>query len=174
MIRQNRGARIRTGDLCDPNAALYRTEPRPVCDEQPPSPRFGALVADGGLPAEAEGLEPPSARARRISSAVPYQLGLRLLVGRSESGSLALTEGVGWASGWLAPSSAVSGIRAWRRACLRLDAVRIPFPQFARRSRREWDSNPRGPWDQRLSRAPLLAAQPSLQVAPPGIEPGLF
>ena len=25
----NRGARIRTGDLCDPNAALYRTEPRP-------------------------------------------------------------------------------------------------------------------------------------------------
>ena len=24
-----RGARIRTGDLCDPNAALYRTEPRP-------------------------------------------------------------------------------------------------------------------------------------------------
>ncbi len=27
---------------------------------------------------EAEGLEPPSARARRISSAVPYQLGLRL------------------------------------------------------------------------------------------------
>ena len=27
--RFNRGARIRTGDLCDPNAALYRTEPRP-------------------------------------------------------------------------------------------------------------------------------------------------
>jgi hypothetical protein len=26
---KNRGARIRTGDLCDPNAALYRTEPRP-------------------------------------------------------------------------------------------------------------------------------------------------
>ena len=26
----HRGARIRTGDLCDPNAALYRTEPRPV------------------------------------------------------------------------------------------------------------------------------------------------
>lgn len=25
----NRGARIRTGDLCDPNAALYRTEPHP-------------------------------------------------------------------------------------------------------------------------------------------------
>ncbi len=24
-----RGARIRTGDLCVPNAALYRTEPRP-------------------------------------------------------------------------------------------------------------------------------------------------
>ncbi len=28
----NRGARIRTGDLCDPNAALYRTEPRPDTD----------------------------------------------------------------------------------------------------------------------------------------------
>jgi hypothetical protein len=27
--KPNRGARIRTGDLCDPNAALYRTEPRP-------------------------------------------------------------------------------------------------------------------------------------------------
>ena len=27
--KQNRGARIRTGDLCDPNAALYRTEPHP-------------------------------------------------------------------------------------------------------------------------------------------------
>ena len=25
----SRGAQIRTGDLCDPNAALYRTEPRP-------------------------------------------------------------------------------------------------------------------------------------------------
>ena len=25
----HRGARIRTGDLCVPNAALYRTEPRP-------------------------------------------------------------------------------------------------------------------------------------------------
>ena len=26
---KHRGARIRTGDLCDPNAALYRTEPHP-------------------------------------------------------------------------------------------------------------------------------------------------
>ena len=30
-VLKNRGARIRTGDLCDPNAALYRTEPRPGC-----------------------------------------------------------------------------------------------------------------------------------------------
>ena len=30
LPRYNRGARIRTGDLCVPNAALYRTEPRPV------------------------------------------------------------------------------------------------------------------------------------------------
>ena len=29
-----RGARIRTGDLCDPNAALYRTEPRPVGENE--------------------------------------------------------------------------------------------------------------------------------------------
>jgi hypothetical protein len=34
-------------------------------------------MRDGGE-AEAEGLEPPRACARRISSAVPYQLGLRL------------------------------------------------------------------------------------------------
>ena len=38
----------------------------------------GALIAGQG--AEAEGLEPPSGCPRRISSAVPYQLGLRLLV----------------------------------------------------------------------------------------------
>ena len=42
--------------------------------------------ATGKMSAEAEGLEPPSACARRISSAVPYQLGLRLLLpGRRES-----------------------------------------------------------------------------------------
>ena len=35
----NRGARIRTGDLCDPNAALYRTEPHPG--------QLGYLLADG-------------------------------------------------------------------------------------------------------------------------------
>ena len=35
--------------------------------------------------AEAEGLEPPCACARRISSAVPYQLGLRLPLDREES-----------------------------------------------------------------------------------------
>ncbi len=33
----NRGARIRTGDLCDPNAALYRTEPRPEATRAYPS-----------------------------------------------------------------------------------------------------------------------------------------
>ena len=31
----NRGARIRTGDLCVPNAALYRTEPRPDTNNSP-------------------------------------------------------------------------------------------------------------------------------------------
>jgi hypothetical protein len=41
----NRGARIRTGDLCDPNAALYRTEPRP---EDLPAPiRRGCLQLRG-------------------------------------------------------------------------------------------------------------------------------
>ena len=39
---QNRGARIRTGDLCDPNAALYRTEPRPV--------PTGSIVVRGSVP----------------------------------------------------------------------------------------------------------------------------
>ena len=56
-----------------------------------------------------------------------------------------------------APSSVVSGPRAWRRDRLRLDAVRLPLPAFADAQRREWDSNPRGPVDQRLSRAPLFS-----------------
>lgn len=41
----HRGARIRTGDLCDPNAALYRTEPRPV----PPVLHPSHLNGRGGI-----------------------------------------------------------------------------------------------------------------------------
>ena len=40
---------------------------------------------------EAEGLEPPRACARRISSAVPYQLGLRLQRRNTRSGSPLVT-----------------------------------------------------------------------------------
>ena len=52
-FRHNRGARIRTGDLCDPNAALYRTEPRPVAvGSSPPAYRVagrgGTSVPSGG------------------------------------------------------------------------------------------------------------------------------
>jgi hypothetical protein len=54
----NRGARIRTGDLCDPNAALYRTEPRPETNvtngrggigfaDPPLRPRYFFMTTDG-------------------------------------------------------------------------------------------------------------------------------
>ena len=203
----------------------------------------------GGLERRRRDSNPQVLDARRISSAVPYQLGLRLLgsgegvfsqvrareVDEATSG-LALDghgvhrlrlgrnpfpnrrlrhQGVGLACGRLRrprPSSAVaagavnrlwlprslfphgrhgaqgvglacgrlrrprpsSAFALFKRKRLRLDDVRIPFPPIADAQRREWDSNPRGHRDQRLSRAPLLAAQPSLRVAPPGIEPGLF
>lgn len=42
----HRGARIRTGDLCDPNAALYRTEPRPA-NQTTPTP--GAQTRTDGV-----------------------------------------------------------------------------------------------------------------------------
>lgn len=42
--------------------------------------------------AEAEGLEPPRACARRISSAVPYQLGLRLQGACTKGGSAGLAD----------------------------------------------------------------------------------
>ena len=44
----SRGARIRTGDLCDPNAALYRTEPRPVWIEPSPIFAFGFMERNWG------------------------------------------------------------------------------------------------------------------------------
>jgi hypothetical protein len=56
----SRGARIRTGDLCDPNAALYRTEPRPegTC-------KSNILTTDG------VGFEPTRALAHTISNRAP-------------------------------------------------------------------------------------------------------
>ena len=75
-FRLNRGARIRTGDLCDPNAALYRTEPRPVKMGFPACRRGERR---GGLERRRRDSNPQVLDARRISSAVPYQLGLRLL-----------------------------------------------------------------------------------------------
>ncbi len=50
----NRGARIRTGDLCDPNAALYRTEPHPGL--------LGYLHRRGGI--ELRAAMPPSLHSR--------------------------------------------------------------------------------------------------------------
>ena len=46
---QNRGARIRTGDLCDPNAALYRTEPRPEMQASEDADRAGDRIRTGDL-----------------------------------------------------------------------------------------------------------------------------
>ena len=201
----------------------------------------------GGLERRRRDSNPQVLDARRISSAVPYQLGLRLLgsaegvcwrlglrrwkgrrrrwwsravssiaFGSDGPRSTWLTRRTGSGIGLRAalPSSTVFGGRGryrgrrplqrspfhlvdsaprewdWpaggfavlgrlRRSRLAARTpsarqVRIPLPPFTACSRREWDSNPRGHRDQRLSRAPLLAAQPSLQVAPPGIEPGLF
>src|SRR5688572_19585040 len=50
----SRGARIRTGDLCVPNAALYQAEPRPVLH-----------TADG------VGFEPTRAYTHTISNRAP-------------------------------------------------------------------------------------------------------
>ena len=44
----------------------------------PDAPERVRAVSDCPATAEGEGLEPPRACARRISSAVPYQLGLAL------------------------------------------------------------------------------------------------
>ena len=171
-----------------------------------------------GSLAEAEGLEPPSARrtphfecgALPIRTTPPWGVWCMWTWCGTMSGHLVPGEGSGLAGGWplspavagprrpspLARTEPVSlcslraegvGLACGRlrrprpssalapgRERFRRDNVRIPFPPIADAQRREWDSNPRGHRDQRLSRAPLLAAQPSLQVAPPGLEPGLF
>ena len=62
----NRGARIRTGDLCDPNAALYRTEPRPVPDLRP-----GGTDMTVNSTADGVGFEPTRAFAHTISNRAP-------------------------------------------------------------------------------------------------------
>ncbi len=57
FLHPNRGARIRTGDLCVPNAALYRAEPRPVITNQ--------RKTDG------VGFEPTRAYTHTISNRAP-------------------------------------------------------------------------------------------------------
>ena len=181
---ENRGARIRTGDLCDPNAALYRTEPRPVC-EVPPS-RFAQRTGWDG-PAGTDrlrGLAPPGATPLRLERSNPTPLRLASLNGRggirTHAGKmptrfpvvrlkplghpsfLARAEGVGWAGF----ADRLRGLAPFRRDSPSARKIESLSRRFASLKRREWDSNPRGPMDQRLSRAPLLAAQPSLRSSP--------
>ena len=137
MIRQNRGARIRTGDLCDPNAALYRTEPRPVKVCLAPASR------PGEHPAEAEGLEPPS--ARRTPHFECGALPIRTTPPRVDEASVPHgEEGVGWTSGRLAP---LLGRLRRLRLVPHPPPARTssnPTPSVRYRSRREWDGPPGG------------------------------
>ena len=57
---------------------LYGSAATAIRPARPDRCRRPNRVTRCAPPAEAEGLEPPRACARRISSAVPYQLGLRL------------------------------------------------------------------------------------------------
>ena len=70
---------------------------------------------------EAEGLEPPCACARRISSAVPYQLGLRLQP--------------------LLPLVGAPGFEPGTSASRTQRSTKLSHAPY---TRTEWDSNPRG------------------------------
>ena len=225
MQNQNRGARIRTGDLCDPNAALYRTEPRPAdfstdgvgwagsADRRTDGVGFEptrarcphdfqscALSRSATRPSlqRREWDGPAPADRLRGSALRPDPLRLEPRTPRPPL-RFAPAEGVGWAgsrrpSPGLGPSARPPSARTSNPtppASLRssggsgmgrlpptVSGARpfgpTPFGsnlepharRFASLQRREWDSNPRGPMDQRLSRAPLLAAQPSLRSSP--------
>jgi hypothetical protein len=96
------------------------------------------------MPAEAEGLEPPRACARRISSAVPYQLGLRLQTS-DEPGPgrpSRLTKPTIGAPGFEPGTSAT---RTQRSTGLSHAPRTQPHPpRVCAPERTGWDSNPRG------------------------------
>ena len=140
----NRGARIRTGDLCDPNAALYRTEPRPVAT--------GSIVMRRSVPSGGGGTRTP--KCLRTPHFECGALPIRT------TPPAALNRGSGMVLRAAPPSSGVSGARAWRHGRLRLEQVRTPLPQFAVRSRREWDGPPGGSAVLGRLRRPRLAARP--------------
>ena len=71
----------RSGGIFEPDRRIgsnpgVLAPPPPTDDKSPPGPPDGLGLAASRVPTstEAEGLEPPKACARRISSAVPYQL----------------------------------------------------------------------------------------------------
>jgi hypothetical protein len=66
-----------SADWCKRGGATRRGQQQKKPRERAAFRSFGVTIRDSES-AEAEGLEPPRACARRISSAVPYQLGLRL------------------------------------------------------------------------------------------------
>lgn len=94
---------------------------------------------------EAEGLEPPRACARRISSAVPYQLGLRLQTsdepGQDRRARLITKPDIG-APGFEPGTSAT---RTQRSTGLSHAPRTQPHPpRVCTPERTGWDSNPRG------------------------------
>jgi hypothetical protein len=114
-----RGARIRTGDLCDPNAALYRTEPRPVNPPASHPPRV--------LPPERTGWD---SNPRGCLAPHDFQ-------------SCALSHSA------THPETPIYGRHGTMQKTTRLDPDQVgaDVRQFDlnQPQRREWDSNPRGP-----------------------------
>ncbi len=96
------------------------------------------------MPAEAEGLEPPRACARRISSAVPYQLGLRLQTSDEP--------GPGRPSRLIKPTIGAPGFEPGTSATRTQRSTGLSHaprtqphpPRVCAPERTGWDSNPRG------------------------------
>lgn len=119
----HRGARIRTGDLCDPNAALYRTEPRP----------------------EIELRTWWDSTSRRPASQGARSLVAPQLSPRRDPGGSPRVRNPPQRTGW---DSNPRGLSPTRFPIVRLKPLGHPSLICRSRSgaekRREWDSNPRG------------------------------
>ena len=138
LTLSSRGARIRTGDLCDPNAALYRTEPRPETRGTPPVQSLRSRTGWDGPPGG-------SAVLSRLQSP---RLSARLPSARTRSNPIPSNHFV-QRTGWDGPpgGSAVLSRLQSPRLSARLPSARtrsnpIPSNHFVQRT--GWDSNPRG------------------------------
>ena len=68
----------------EPDPVLEPRERLPTARKKAPAPRERTRGSFVTLQTEAEGLEPPKACARRISSAVPYQLDYASSISRGD------------------------------------------------------------------------------------------